>query len=387
MVKRLLKSPLPPETLDQLQERAGQGGHLTLDDVLELTDDELEDPASLGDILLELAGREIDLNVTPTFGPTWDPAEADLDIRSIPTDDAIGLYFRQMAEEPLLTREEEVYLARRIEIGVAAGELLGSTPDLAPRRRAELEAIAENAEAARQHMARANTRLVVSIAKRYMGSEMQFSDLIQEGNVGLMRAVDKYDYKRGYRFSTYATWWVRQAVTRALAQKTRNIRIPLHMNDRIRRMYRVSHTLEQELGHRPTPEELAQAMDVTSEQVNDMLQSSRRTIALERPVGQESDAEFGDFIADTDTPGPSEVADLRLLQEAIEDALEELTPRQGNILRMRFGLGGSKTHTLEEIANKFGLSRERIRQIEHQALRRLRHPRQSRHLRDYLPMP
>jgi RNA polymerase primary sigma factor len=217
-----------------------------------------------------------------------------------------------------------------------------------------------------------------------MGQGLPFPDLIQEGNVGLMRAVDKYDYQRGNRFSTYATWWIRQAITRALAQKTRTIRIPLHMTERIRQMYRTAQLLEQSLGRRPTPEEIAAEMDIPAESVRGMMDASQHAIALERPVGDDGDSEFGDFIEDQDTPSPVEAATQHMLQETIEEVLSELTPRQSHILRLRFGLGGGDPHTLEEIANKFGLSRERIRQLEKEALRRLRHPRLAHALRDYL---
>lgn len=199
-----------------------------------------------------------------------------------------------------------------------------------------------------------------------------------------MRAVDKYDYRRGNRFSTYATWWIRQAITRALAQKTRTIRIPLHMTERIRQMYRTAQTLEQSLGRRPTPEEIASEMDVPADAVRGMMDASQHAIALERPVGDDGDSEFGDFIEDHETPSPVDSATQHLLQETIEEVLGELTPRQSHILRLRFGLGGGDPHTLEEIANKFGLSRERIRQLEKEALRRLRHPRLAHILKDYL---
>ena len=241
-------------------------------------------------------------------------------------------------------------------------------------------------QAAREHLGRANTRLVVSIAKRYMNQGLPFPDLIQEGNVGLMRAVDKYDYKRGNRFSTYATWWIRQAITRALAQKTRTIRIPLHMTERIRQMYRAAQDARAELGPAPHPRRNRRGeMEVAAEIVCRMMDASQHAIALERPVGEDGDSEFGDFIEDQDSPSPVEVATSNLLQETIEEVLAELTPRQSHILRLRFGLGDGEPHTLEEIASKFGLSRERIRQLEKEALRRLRHPRLAHNLRDYLP--
>jgi RNA polymerase primary sigma factor len=306
------------------------------------------------------------------------------DINAVSADDPVGLYFRQMAQEPLLTAQEEIELAKRIELGKESVEKIRAIRRGERGSRSELQVLVEDGQAAREHLGRANTRLVVSIAKRYMGQGLPFPDLIQEGNVGLMRAVDKYDYKRGNRFSTYATWWIRQAITRALAQKTRTIRIPLHMTERIRQMYRTAQVLEQNLGRRPTPEEIAAEMELPAESVRGMMDASQHAIALERPVGDDGDSEFGDFIEDQDTPSPVESATQHLLQETIEEVLSELTPRQSHILRLRFGLGGGDPHTLEEIANKFGLSRERIRQLEKEALRRLRHPRLAHNLRDYL---
>jgi RNA polymerase primary sigma factor len=306
------------------------------------------------------------------------------DLNALAADDLVGVYFRQMMQEPLLTVEEEIELARRIEAGKAAREALDKWPNPAPRRRAEREAVIRDAQVAREHLARANTRLVVSIAKRYTRLGLPFPDLIQEGNTGLMRAVDKYDYKRGNRFSTYATWWIRQAVTRALAQKTRTIRIPLHMTERLRQMYRTAQALEQAWGRRPTPEETAAHMGLPAESVRDMMDMSRHTLALERPVGVDGDGEFGDLIEDVDAPEPFDVAGRRLLREAIEDVLAELTPRQARILRLRFGLNGGEEHTLEMIALKYGLSRERIRQLEKIALTRLRNLRLANRLRAYL---
>jgi RNA polymerase primary sigma factor len=300
--------------------------------------------------------------------------------KGVPADDPVSLYFGQITRVPLLTVEEEIELARRIDAGKAAREALDKWPNLTPRRRAEREETIRDAQAARAHLARANTRLVVSIAKRYRWQGMPFPDLIQEGNTGLMRAVDKYDYRRGYHFSTYAWWWIRQAISRALAQKTRAIRIPLHMTERIRQMYRTAQALEQERGRRPTPEEIA----VQNESVRSMMDISQHTLALERPVGGDGDSELGDLIEDVDAPEASDAAEHGLLREAIEEALDELTPRQARILRLRFGLNGGGDHTLQMIAVKFGLSRERIRQLEKIALSRLRAPGLTHKLRDYL---
>ena len=310
----------------------------------------------------------------------------DDDISAVSVDDPIELYFRQMSQEPLLTAKDEIDLAKRIESGLKAQYRL-KQPDVmekSARWRRHLRQLVNDGQCAREHLGRANTRLVVSIAKRYVGQGLPFLDLIQEGNVGLMRAVDKYDYSRGNRFSTYATWWIRQAITRALAQKTRTIRIPLHMTERIRQMYRTAEDLEQTLGRRATAEEIASAMELAADTVRAMIDASQHAIALEKPVGEDGNSEFGDFIEDQDTPSPVDSAAQNLLEEAIEEALAELTPRQSHILRMRFGLGGSRPHTLEEIASKFDLSRERIRQLEKEALRHLRQPQLAHHLRDYL---
>jgi RNA polymerase primary sigma factor len=384
--------------------RADQRGYLTFEDVLEVLDEDGDDVNALETVLYELdeLGIEIRQESEPAsrFGYgeeaeteyepeelLQDPTPAVGDISAVSPDDPVGLYFRQMAQEPLLTAEEEIDLAKRIEAGKDSRRCLarpGAREIYGPAGVSHLDRLILDGQAAREHLGRANTRLVVSIAKRYMGQGLPFPDLIQEGNVGLMRAVDKYDYKRGNRFSTYATWWIRQAITRALAQKTRTIRIPLHMTERIRQMYRTAQNLEQSLGRRPSPEEIATEMDLPAEAVRGMMDASQHAIALERPVGDDGDSEFGDFIEDQESPSPVESATQHLLQETIEEVLSELTPRQSHILRLRFGLGGGEPHTLEEIANKFGLSRERIRQLEKEALRSLRHPRLALNLRDYL---
>src|SRR5258708_7300981 len=378
--------------------RADRRGFVTFEDVLEILEEDGDDVHTLESVLDELDELGIELRQEEAGREEVEENEEEFDsdsneeiqdpgigdINAVSADDPVGLYFRQMAQEPLLTAIEEVELAKRIELGKESSEQIDTVRRSERSRRSELLALIEDGQAAREHLGRANTRLVVSIAKRYMGQGLPFPDLIQEGNVGLMRAVDKYDYKRGNRFSTYATWWIRQAITRALAQKTRTIRIPLHMTERIRQMYRTAQVLEQNLGRRPTPEEIAAEMELPAESVRGMMDASQHAIALERPVGDDGDSEFGDFIEDQDSPSPVESATQHLLQETIEEVLSELTPRQSHILRLRFGLGGGDPHTLEEIANKFGLSRERIRQLEKEALRRLRHPRLAHNLRDYL---
>ncbi len=379
------------EILHEIEARAERRGFVTYEDLAEILAEDFDD--SMVEGLLEvLAEMGIELRLKEKERPDDDALEDDIDIdeevvdiSAVSADDPVGLYFRQMAQEPLLSADDEIDLAKQIEIGKEARRALDLSGDrLSTTEKLEMHSQIERAQEAREHLGRANTRLVVSIAKRYMGQGLPFPDLIQEGNVGLMRAVDKYDYTRGNRFSTYATWWIRQAITRALAQKTRTIRIPLHMTERIRQMYRTAQLLEQELGRRPSPEEIAKEMDIPTDNVRSMMDASQHAIALERPVGDDGDSEFGDFIEDQDTPEPAEAAAHHLLQETIEDVLSELTPRQAHILRLRFGLGGGEQHTLEEIANKFGLSRERIRQLEKEALRRLRHPRLAHDLRDYL---
>jgi RNA polymerase primary sigma factor len=386
--------------IQELMARAEQRGYVTYDDILELIEDEGDEVSTLENILYELEELGIEYrHDTDLIGaqvvedtefdyenedPTHDPIVGD--INAVSADDPVGLYFRQMAQEPLLSASEEVELARRIERGKKAVDYLATKTEneLTPERRERVERLIRDGQAAREHLGRANTRLVVSIAKRYMSQGLPFPDLIQEGNVGLMRAVDKYDYKRGNRFSTYATWWIRQAITRALAQKTRTIRIPLHMTERIRQMYRTAQSLEQLLGRRPTAEEIASEMDVPLDNIRNMMDASQHAVALERPIGDDGDTEFGDFIEDQETLSPVDAAIQHLLEETIEQVLGELTNRQSSILRLRFGLGGGEPHTLEEIANKFGLSRERIRQLEKEALRRLKSPRLSVALRDYL---
>ncbi len=307
------------------------------------------------------------------------------DLANISVDDGIGLYLREMTRVPLLTNKEEVRLARAIERGRAAEmklKLRGHRLTAQQRRR--YEQTAEAGRQAREHLIKANTRLVVSIAKKYMGRGVPFLDLIQEGNLGLMKSVEKFNYKLGFRFSTYATWWIRQTITRAIADQSRTIRVPVHMNDRIRRLYKVTRELEQVLGRQPTPKELARELGIDSEQVEWMLKVSWRPLSLEQPIGEEEDSEFGAFVEDENAPSPAQTVYEELLKKKVEEMLSTLTPREQRILRLRFGLVNGKCYTLEEVGQKFGLTRERIRQIEARALRRLRHPRRARYLKDYL---
>jgi len=290
-----------------------------------------------------------------------------------------------MSRVPLLGVEEELEIARRIEKGRSArGDLLKTDPRPSLARRRELEALVADGQEAREHLIKANTRLVVSVAKRYMGRGVHFLDLIQEGNLGLMKAVEKFDYSRGFRFSTYATWWIRQTITRAIADQGRTIRVPVHMSDRIRRLYKAARELEQSYGRQATPEEIAEELEVEPRKIQWMLKVSWQPLSLENPVGDEDDSELGLFIEDETTPTPTQSVFQDLLHDKLEQVLSTLPPREARILRMRFGLVNGQSYTLEQVGQKFGLTRERIRQIEGKALRRLRHPRRSRQLRDYL---
>ncbi len=308
--------------------------------------------------------------------------EADLD--GISADDTVSLYLKQMGQVPLLTAEEEVMLAQRIEQGVQATERLRCEQNLDEDSVEDLKDIIYRGELARNRLIEANTRLVVSVAKKYIAQGVPLLDLVQEGNIGLMKAVEKFDYHRGFKFSTYATWWIRQGITRALAQQSRLIRLPVHAGDQIRRIYRVVEQFEQDEGRRPTSEEIAEQTGIPESKVDRLMRISRYPVSLERPVGDEGDTEFGDFIEDEDSPAPSDMAWRQLLREALQEVMSSLSQRESRILRMRFGLRDGKAHTLEEVGEKFGLTRERIRQIEHQALARLRHPYRSKQLLDYL---
>ncbi len=316
------------------------------------------------------------------FAEDIDLGEDDQDLGEIASSDTVGLYLKEMARVPLLTKEEEVQLAMRREAGLLAAKHLVQYPN--HERRPEWQFLVQDGLDASDHLVKANTRLVVSIAKKYILSGLPFLDLIQEGNLGLIKAVEKFEYRRGYRFSTYATWWIRQSITRAIADQSRTIRVPVHMTDRIRKLYRVARDLEQETGTKPSVEEIAEAMDCQPRDVQWMLRVSLRPLSLEHPVGKDDDSELGSFIENDREPNPSDTAYHKLLKEQLEELLNTLTPREARILRLRFGLQNGHIYTLEEVGQKFGLTRERIRQIEGQALRRLRHPRRSRKLRDYL---
>ena len=304
-------------------------------------------------------------------------------LSAIDADDTIGLYLKEIGRVPLLTAAEEVSLAKRMEKARFARERLAKG-GLAPKKRAELQSSVEDGMAAREHLITANSRLVISVAKKYIGRGVPFLDLIQEGNIGLIRAAKKFDYHRGHKFSTYATWWIRQAVTRAIADQGRTIRVPVHMGDQINKMLRVSHQLTQDLGRDPTTEELGDALNVTAKKVESIIQIARRPLSLETPTDEEDDSVLGDFIQDEDSPEPVEIATHNLLREQIAEVLNGLPPREVRILQLRYGLLDGESYTLEEVGKKMGVTRERVRQIEAQALSRLRHPTHRRKLRDYL---
>jgi RNA polymerase primary sigma factor len=304
-------------------------------------------------------------------------------LEAIDAGDSVGLYLSQVGLVPLLTRSEEVELAKRIERGRVCRDELARGP-VSEKKRKELETYIEDGMAAREHLIMANSRLVISVAKKYNNRGVPLLDLIQEGHVGLMRAVKKFDYRRGHKFSTYATWWIRQAITRLIADHGRTIRVPVHMGDRINRMLRSRHQLTQELGREPNEVELAAHLDTTPKSVEDMLRVAQRPISLEKPTDYDSDSVMADFIKDEESPAPEELTQQELLEERVQELLETLPPREALVVRLRYGLPGGEVHTLKQIGEKLGITRERVRQIENQALRRLRHPSLQSELIDYV---
>lgn len=300
-------------------------------------------------------------------------------------EDPVRMYLKEIGKVPLLSAEEEIALAQKMEAGeLAKTQLEDDEASLSEEEKRELRILVNQGDYAKKKLAEANLRLVVSIAKRYVGRGMLFLDLIQEGNLGLIKAVEKFDYRKGYKFSTYATWWIRQAITRAIADQARTIRIPVHMVETINKLIRVSRQLLQELGREPSPEEIAEQMDIPVERVREILKISQEPVSLETPIGEEEDSHLGDFIQDENVPVPADAAAFTLLKEQLVEVLSTLTEREQKVLRLRFGLDDGRARTLEEVGKEFKVTRERIRQIEAKALRKLRHPSRSRKLRDYL---
>ena len=347
--------------LNQLYEDAKTKGTITRDEVaLQLMELEI-DAEQMNKVFetLEALGIDVVSDFDPV--PTEELAEAEqLDLsvpEGISIDDPVRMYLKEIGKVPLLTADEEIDIAQRMEQGD---------------------------EAAKKKLTEANLRLVVSIAKRYVGRGMLFLDLIQEGNLGLIKAVDKFDYRKGYKFSTYATWWIRQAITRAIADQARTIRIPVHMVETINKLIRVSRQLLQEYGREPTPEEIAKVMNISEGKVREIIKIAQEPVSLETPIGEEEDSHLGDFIPDDDAPAPAEAASFTLMKEQLLDVLDTLTPREEKVLRLRFGLDDGHQRTLEEVGREFKVTRERIRQIEAKALRKLRHPSRSKKLKDYL---
>jgi RNA polymerase primary sigma factor len=383
----------------RLIELGRQKSFVTIDDILSFFPEAEQDVDQLEEAFAALISAGIPyLDETTVGGPSEEELieedESDDEthrgliiednyLANIDTDDTIGLYLKEVGRVPLLTAIEEVELAQRIERGRLAREELAKG-NVSIRRRQELQRLIEDGWAAREHLITANSRLVISVAKKYMGRGVPFLDLIQEGNIGLIRAAKKFDYRRGHKFSTYATWWIRQAVTRAIADQGRTIRVPVHMGDQINKLLRVQHQLTQRLGRDPSVEELAGALDVTPQKVENMIQVARRPLSLETPTDDEEDSVLGDFIQDEEVPAPDETATYNLLREHLESVLNSLPPREVRILQLRYGLLDGQAYTLEEVGRKMGVTRERVRQIEAQALSRLRHPAIRRKLREYL---
>lgn len=352
--------------LDDLYEYGKKKGTLTYKEIMERLMDLYIEPDQLDKVLenLEALGVTVINENDPQPAQSSEDTPIDTINLSVPdgmsSDDPVRLYLKEIGKYPLLTTEEEIALAKQIAEG---------TP--------------EEQAAAKKKLSEANLRLVVSIAKRYVGRGMQFLDLIQEGNLGLIKAAEKFDYTKGYKFSTYATWWVRQAITRAIADQARTIRIPVHMVETINKLIRVNRQLAQELGRDPTPAEIAKEMGISESKVREIIKIAQEPVSLETPIGEEEDSHLGDFIEDENAPAPAEVASNAMMREQLQEVLHTLTPREEKVIRLRFGLEDGQAHTLEEVGKEFNVTRERIRQIEAKALRKIRHPGRSKKLRDY----
>ncbi len=392
------------EKLTELIERGKKKGRLSSSELLDVLEDmELgtEQMDKIYDTLENLGIETVGEDYIPELSDTAEPPVEEMEeiseeeivdpnalMDTFGTDDPVRMYLKEIGKVNLLTSEEEVELAQAMTAGTAAqeqlDELKASGEELPEELRRELEKTIKKGERARQRLAEANLRLVVSIAKRYVGRGMQFLDLIQEGNLGLIKAVEKFDYTKGYKFSTYATWWIRQAITRAIADQARTIRIPVHMVETINKVIRVSRQLLQELGHDPSAEEIAEEMNMPAERVREILKIAQEPVSLETPIGEEEDSHLGDFIPDEDASEPAEAASFTLLKEQLVEVLSTLTPREEKVLKLRFGIEDGRTRTLEEVGKEFPVTRERIRQIEAKALRKLRHPSRSKKLKDFL---
>ena len=383
--------------LNELYEQGKAKGTMTYDEIITKLSTTDIDPDQFDTVLetLEAMGVEVIRDANSAEGPQTPEAAPEIDDidlsmpEGISIDDPVRMYLKEIGKVPLLSADEEINIAMRMEKGDEAKQMLESGVNadgksLTDEEKKQCQAAIDDGTQAKRLLAEANLRLVVSIAKRYVGRGMLFLDLIQEGNLGLIKAVEKFDYRKGYKFSTYATWWIRQAITRAIADQARTIRIPVHMVETINKLIRVSRQLLQEYGREPTPEEIAKAMGISEAKVREIIKIAQEPVSLETPIGEEEDSHLGDFIPDDDAPAPAEAASHALMREQLWDVLNTLTPREEKVLRLRFGLDDGNQRTLEEVGREFKVTRERIRQIEAKALRKLRHPSRSKKLKDYL---